>query len=80
LQILSNQRHQKLFKSLCLVIDQISGRISLPKLFSTKSQTIHFAKLASFPNDVEETGLLGEVVVDQVDQAVTVNHPVNDAT
>ena len=47
-------------------------------LYSVKSQTFHFLKFAGFSNDLKETRFLGEVVVDEVNKAVAVNHVVNN--
>ena len=47
-------------------------------LVSAKWQTFHFSKLASFVNDLKETRFLGEIIVDEVDEAVATDHLVED--
>lgn len=47
---------------------------------SVKSQTFHFAVLASPVDDLKQTRFHGEVVVDEVDEAVAITHTFYDTS
>jgi len=44
------------------------------------SQTFHILKFAGFADDLKETRFLWEIVVDKINEAVAVNHLVNNTT